>query len=234
MLSVCDNEIEVISKHISNTHIWKIVGFFIGIVLTITAFVDGDMEGWELVKLFLLFLGFVSSFVYSIISINANTYRFSFIDNKQLYCQSPSRKDSYEELTYQTNIDCLSYVVITDSEDLILYNREQEQDYVFDLSFFERDDIQYIINILSEKVEVKIEDEIAKENNLKLPSTENITSFENNIPFQKTVPTRRRRVVTADYSQGQKNKVEKETISTEKQDDKKPQMADKKGRKLEL
>ena len=226
-----NDELEVRSKHISNNHIWQLLGWSIFVILLFFAWND-EKETWERVKMFIFMAGGISYLLVLIFNFNYNTSRFILRNNKEIYCQFPTKLDDERGKTYETNIDCISMAVFTDSRDLIFYNREQEQDYVFDLSFFSRDDRQYMINILSQKIKVKIEDKLAQEEHLKLPTTDVFEESQNEIPVEKYVQIRRRRVTGASMQKESVNAVE-ENVPSAVAEPKKTQSS-KKGRKLEL
>ena len=177
-----NDELEVRSKHISNNHIWQLLGWSIFIILLFFVWND-EKETWERVKVIVFIVMGCFYLLALFFNFNYNTSRFILRNNKKIYCQFPTKLDDERGKTYETNIDCVSMAVFADSRDLIFYNREQEQDYVFDLSFFSRDDRQYMINILSQKIKVKIEDKLAQEEHLKLPTTDVFEESQNEIPL---------------------------------------------------
>ena len=226
-----NDELEVRSKHISNNHIWQLLGWSIFIILLFFVWND-EKETWERVKVIVFIVMGCFYLLALFFNFNYNTSRFILRNNKKIYCQFPTKLDDERGKTYETNIDCVSMAVFADSRDLIFYNREQEQDYVFDLSFFSRDDRQYMINILSQKIKVKIEDKLAQEEHLKLPTTDVFEESQNEIPVEKHVQIRRRRVTGASMQKESVNAVE-ENVTSAAAEPKKTQPS-KKGRKLEL
>lgn len=226
-----NDELEVRSKHISNNHIWQLLGWSIFVFFLFFAW-NGEKETWERIKIVAFIVMGCLSLLALIFNFNYNTSRFILRNNKEIYCQFPTKLDDDRGKTYETNIDCISMAVFADSRDLIFYNREQEQDYVFDLSFFSRDDIQYIVNILSQKIKVKIEDKLAQEEHLKLPTTDVFEESQNEMPVEKPIQTRRRRVAGAPVQKESVNMVE-ENVPSAVAEPKKTQSS-KKGRKLEL
>lgn len=227
-----NDKLEVRSKHISNNHVWQLLGLSIFVILLFFAWND-EKETWERVKIVIFMVGGISYLLALIFNFNYNTSRFILRNNKEIYCQIPTKLDEERGKTYETNIDCISMAVFADSRDLIFYNREQEQDYVFDLSLFSRDDRQYIINILSQKIKVKIENKLAQEERLKLPTTDVFEESQNDeIAVEKPVQPRRRRVANAPAQKESVNMVE-ENVTSAVAEPKKTQSS-KKGRKLEL
>ncbi len=116
--------------------------------------------------------------------------------------------------------------VLNFDKNLILYNKDGDQDQTLDLSSFQHDDIQIFLNILSEKTHIELEPELQK--------NEKFLMYNQNA--QSVSTPSRKRVVTGEKTNPQQNITKEENVthkrSLELEDTTQPQKTHK--RNLEL
>ena len=81
----------------------------------------------------------------------------------------------------------VSKAIIEADNNLVFYNNNNDKDFSFDMDNLRKDERQLFINILSKKVLLTIDPQIAKENNYTLP---------NDAIKEESTPNRRRKVTT--------------------------------------
>ena len=120
----------------------------------------------------------------------------------------------------------ISKAVLAFDKNLILYNKDGDQDRTLDLSSFPHDDIQIFLNTLSEKTQIELEPELQK--------NEKFLIYNQNA--QSVSTPSRRRVVAGEKTNPQQNVAKEENVahkrSLELEDTTQPQETHK--RNLEL
>lgn len=202
-------------------HPLKTMGAYAGILVLILLIIfglKGSLSQGMLWKVIKGITGILAVACYLLYWLICKTKDSIFINNENVEFHTASMPDS--EGDFSTNLKSLSHIHLANDGCFLLYNNDGNQDYVFDTSYFTRDDIQIALNFFGKKVKITIDDGIA--NNEKFI-----------VKKQESLSTRKRFVASTNNSVSNKQRIiPNKTLEIENNTN--PKLSKEIKRKLEL